>query len=941
MAPGIDPVVDIVAIHGLQGHRDKTWTSDNGVCWLRDLLPSDFPNARILSYGYDADVHSRECVSTQTIGRHAQGLIDALSRKREDSPRALVISHNQSLESKSRLRDVLVSTCAVLFFGTPHFGVEGTTFAEINPRSSLHMKTTDSILKDLQFHSTELENIQNDWLVASERIKSIFFSEDYPVSDERNEGVFNVPHPLAVIPGDRNATTIILHANHRNLVRFSSRENDNYQTVHFYLKGCVSNGPERIRKNWVREDNCRNAAQGGPTLEIPNNFDKTTILQLPSVAFAPSSVHKACLPGTRRAVLETISHWAENDTPNKPIFWLCDIAGAGKSTVAMSAMESWQKQGVLGGRFFFSMSSNDASTTEKLCSTIARDLVQYIPELAPHVSRAVTQNPSIMRGSLDEQFQTLVTGPLQHRQGRVILVIDAVDECTSASQRKQLLETLSTAVQGCKNLRIFMTSRPDPVIETVLGSLSIKSKLEDRLHSVRHRDNIDDVAIYVGQTLDGVLSKDKIQRLVEKANGLFIWASTACRMLTDEATLNSPDSLYDRLISLDQRGAIDKVYDLIFERIDEESHPVLCQMLALLLVAFEPLTFDDMEHLVKHTRVPGTVKGLLKNLGSVLSTEPGTNLIHFRHLTLVEYLQRCSNFPAGGSHKRISLDVINAHGQAASWCLQHLKSRTDGLKFNICQLESSFYLNKQIPDLDIRISKFIPRRLQYASSHWLFHVLGMDDKKPCPLEDDVGYILRSPQVLYWMEVLSFTRSVPRAIDGLRALSDNMALGEEIRWRINDTLRCLIAFLVPIQDSAPHIYISALPFMPKKSILRIEGLGKNSETLRVTQGLEEAYPGFPDSLRGHSDSVWAVAFSPDGSRIVSGSSDQTIRLWDAKTGEPVGEPLRGHSNSVLAVAFSPDGSRIVSGSHDDTIRLWDAKTGEPVGEPLRGHSNSVW
>ncbi|CCA70787.1 hypothetical protein PIIN_04722 [Serendipita indica DSM 11827] len=87
MASGIDPVVDIVAIHGLQGHRDKTWMSDNGVCWLRDLLPSDFPNARILSYGYDADTYSRECVSTQTIGRHAEGFINALSRRRKACPR--------------------------------------------------------------------------------------------------------------------------------------------------------------------------------------------------------------------------------------------------------------------------------------------------------------------------------------------------------------------------------------------------------------------------------------------------------------------------------------------------------------------------------------------------------------------------------------------------------------------------------------------------------------------------------------------------------------------------------------------------------------------------------------------------------------------------------------------------------------------------------------
>ncbi|WP_017302022.1 caspase family protein [Nodosilinea nodulosa] len=97
----------------------------------------------------------------------------------------------------------------------------------------------------------------------------------------------------------------------------------------------------------------------------------------------------------------------------------------------------------------------------------------------------------------------------------------------------------------------------------------------------------------------------------------------------------------------------------------------------------------------------------------------------------------------------------------------------------------------------------------------------------------------------------------------------------------------------------------------------------------------------EPLRGHGDEIYALAFSPDGQRIVSGSADKTLQLWNAQTGEPIGEPLQGHGDAVRSVAFSSDGQRIVSGSADKTLRLWNAQTGEPIGEPLRGHGAAVW
>jgi WD40 repeat protein len=84
-----------------------------------------------------------------------------------------------------------------------------------------------------------------------------------------------------------------------------------------------------------------------------------------------------------------------------------------------------------------------------------------------------------------------------------------------------------------------------------------------------------------------------------------------------------------------------------------------------------------------------------------------------------------------------------------------------------------------------------------------------------------------------------------------------------------------------------------------------------------------------TLHGHKDRVVSVAVTPDSQYVVSGSWDQTIKVWNLRTGKEL-RTISGHKDHVNTVAFTPDGRYIVSGSQDKTLKLWDIKTGTMLG-----------
>ena len=91
-------------------------------------------------------------------------------------------------------------------------------------------------------------------------------------------------------------------------------------------------------------------------------------------------------------------------------------------------------------------------------------------------------------------------------------------------------------------------------------------------------------------------------------------------------------------------------------------------------------------------------------------------------------------------------------------------------------------------------------------------------------------------------------------------------------------------------------------------------------------------------QGHSDNVFAVAWSPDGQYIASGSKDTTVHIWHAATAKPE-YVFRGHTHCLLSVAWSPDGQRIASGCTSGLVLVWNAFTGEEI-VAYHGHTRFV-
>ena len=227
------------------------------------------------------------------------------------------------------------------------------------------------------------------------------------------------------------------------------------------------------------------------------------------------------------------------------------MAGTGKSTISRTVARSLLDQGLLGASFFFKRGWGDRGNASRFFTTIAAQLVVRMPRLVPNVVKALDSDPAISDKAMKEQFEKLVLQPLSEiprdpscNRQKLIIVIDALDECEQERHIKTILHLLSRSrdLKGV-SLRIFVTSRPELPIRLGFQQMDGDTHQDVALHKIPALIIEHDLRAFLKDELARIQkdhslpstwpNQEDLQTLINMARPLFIFAATVCRFIGD------------------------------------------------------------------------------------------------------------------------------------------------------------------------------------------------------------------------------------------------------------------------------------------------------------------------------------------------------------------------------------------------------------------------
>jgi len=385
--------------------------------------------------------------------------------------------------------------------------------------------------------------------------------------------------------------------------------------------------------------------------------------------------------------------------------------------------------------FIFLQAEQSKCEDYLLFTTLVHDLSNCYPSFKTVLEKAIKDNKSLQAAQdYHTLFESLLLQPLKdlHTIGPILIIIDALDESGDAGGRNGLHTFLAEHLAELpSNFHILIISRLETDITHPFANAS------DVSFQIVHMDNSkltarmdDDIHVYLQKNLPSNMFTQYGDKLMKKVEGLFQWTAVACRYISyPPHGLTKNDCIRGLLkLSADHEelgqelGLLYNLYKQVLDGyfkaniIRHRFRSVMGQFLA----AFEPLSIHSLTALRRYPHGDyddnDSIIAIVTHLGSLLSN---VTLID-QTLPIVPLHTSFRNFL---TDKKMSgdfyIDLGEAHHHLANSCLGLM---LHDLKFNICNIESSYLPNSKILDLQFCINEHIPPTLFYACHFWDDHL---------------------------------------------------------------------------------------------------------------------------------------------------------------------------------------------------------------------------